>query len=106
MENSLMASKANYKLANVPSGIAPAKQAWIPIIRSINSSTNSAQLGGSYSLHNSLGQPVAQAALPATSHEQVFNLALPNLPNGFYFLSLHNTQGKMLGSKLLIIMRE
>jgi hypothetical protein len=62
--------------------------------------------GGSYSLHNSLGQPVAQAALAATSHEQVFNLALPHLPNGLYFLTLRNTQGKMLGSKRLIIMRE
>jgi hypothetical protein len=62
--------------------------------------------GGSYSLHNSLGQPVAQAALAATSQEQVFNLALPHLPDGLYFLTLRNSQGKMLGSKRLIIMRE
>lgn len=32
-----------HKLANVPSGITPAKQAWIPIIRNINSFINSAQ---------------------------------------------------------------
>jgi hypothetical protein len=62
--------------------------------------------GGSYSLHNSLGQPVAQAALAATSHEQVFNLALPHLPNGLYFLSLRNTQGQVLGSRRLLILRE
>jgi hypothetical protein len=62
--------------------------------------------GGSYSLHNSLGQPVAQAALAATSHEQVFNLALPHLPNGLYFLSLRNQQGQVLGSRRLLILRE
>jgi hypothetical protein len=62
--------------------------------------------GGSYSLHNSLGQPVAQAALAATSQEQVFNLALPHLPNGLYFLSLRNQQGQVLGSRRLLILRE
>jgi hypothetical protein len=62
--------------------------------------------GGSYTLHNSLGQQVAQAALSATSSEQIFTLAFQHLPDGLYFLSLRNPQGQLLGSKRLMIRRE
>jgi hypothetical protein len=43
MANDLMASEANHIMDSTSSCIAPAKQAWIPIIRSIKSSINSAQ---------------------------------------------------------------
>jgi hypothetical protein len=62
--NTITTNHKIHKLSKVPSDIAPAKQAWIPTTRSINSSINAAQRSSQNMLHIALNGGLANAAEP------------------------------------------